>query len=78
MLDREVKSAHSWTAYVGLDVSVRQSGTWRGRGKLTKRGNAYIRKRLFQAAWGACLNYDYVRAYYDRLKAEGRKHVEAV
>lgn len=78
MLDREVKSAHSWTAYVGLDVSVRQSGTWRGRGKLTKRGNAYIRKRLFQAAWGACLNYDYVRAYYDRLKAQGRKHVEAV
>lgn len=78
MLDREVKSAHSWTAYVGLDVSVRQSGTWRGRGKLTKRGNAYIRKRLYQAAWGACLNYDYVRAYYDRLKAQGRKHVEAV
>ena len=78
MLDREVKSAHSWTAFVGLDVSVRQSGTWRGRGKLTKRGNAYIRKRLFQAAWGACLNYDYVRAYYDRLKAQGRKHVEAV
>ncbi len=78
MLDRDVKSAHSWTAYVGLDVSVRQSGTWRGRGRLTKRGNAYIRKRLFQAAWGACLNYDYVRAYYDRLKAQGRKHVEAV
>jgi len=77
-LDREVKSAHSWTAYVGLDVSVRQSGTWHGRGKLTKRGNAYMRKRLFQAAWGACLNYDYVRAYYDRLKAQGRKHVEAV
>lgn len=78
MLDREVKSAHSWTAYVGLDVSVRQSGTWRGRGRLTKRGNAYIRKRLFQAAWGACLNYGYVRAYYDRLKDQGRKHVEAV
>jgi transposase len=76
--DRNVKGAHSWTAYVGLDVSVRESGTWKGRGKLTKRGNAYIRKRLYQSAWGACLNYDYVRAYYDRLKAQGRKHVEAV
>ncbi len=77
-LDRQVKDAHSWTAYVGLDVSVRESGKWKGRGKLTKRGNAYLRKRLFQAAWGACLNYDYVRAYYDRLKGQGRKHVEAV
>jgi transposase len=76
--DRQVKGAQSWTAYVGLDVSVRQSGTWKGRGRITKRGNAYMRKRLFQAAWGACLNYDYVRAYYDRLKVKGRKHVEAV
>ena len=77
-LDRQVKGADSWTAFVGLDVSVRQSGKWTGHGKLTKRGNAYMRKRLFQAAWGACLNYDYVRAYYDNLKAQGRKHAEAV
>lgn len=76
--NREVKGPHSWTAYVGLDVSVRASGTWKGRGKLTKRGNAYLRKRLYQSAWGACLNYDYVRAYYDKLKEQGRKHVEAV
>jgi len=76
--DRNVKGADSWTAYVGLDVSVRESGTWKGRGKLTKRGNAYLRKRLFQAAWGACMNYDYVRAYYDQLKSQGRKHIEAV
>lgn len=76
--DRNVKGAQSWAAYAGLDVSVRESGKWKGRGKLTKRGNAYIRKRLYQSAWGACLNYDYVRAYYDRLKAQGRKHVEAV
>jgi transposase len=77
-LDRQVKGANSWVAYAGLDISVRESGTWKGRGKLTKRGNAYLRKRLFQAAWGACMNYDYVRAYYDTLKAQGRNHTEAI
>jgi transposase len=76
--DRNVKSGDSWAAYIGLDVSIQESGTWKGRGKLTKRGNAYLRKRLYLAAWGACMNYDYVRAYYDRLKSQGRKHVEAV
>jgi len=76
-LDRQVKGPNSWVAYVGMDISVQQSGTWKGRGKLTKRGNAYLRKRLYQAAWGACMNYDYVRAYYDELKAKGRNHVEA-
>ncbi len=77
-LKRQVSGADAWVAYMGLDVSIRESGSWKGRGKLTKRGNAYLRKRLFQAAWGACLNYDYIRAYYDQLKAAGRKHVEAV
>lgn len=75
---RCVKGADSWIAYTGLDVSVRESGKWKGRGKITKRGNGYLRKRLYQAAWGACLSYEYIRAYYDKLKAKGRMHVEAV
>ena len=78
LLDPDVNGADAWVAYVGLDVSVRQSGTWTGRGKLTKRGNAYLRKRLFQAAWGACLNYKPYRCWYDQLKNKGRKHAEAV
>lgn len=56
-LDPEAKSSKSWVGFTGINISVRQSGTWRGRGKLTKRGNRYLRKRLYQAAWGACLNY---------------------
>lgn len=78
VFDRQAPSERSWVAYCGLDVSVRQSGTWRGRGKLTKRGNSYIRKRLYHAAWGATMNYPEVRRYYDALKAKGRNHVEAL
>lgn len=78
VFDRRARSEKSWVAYAGLDVSVRESGTWRGRGKLTKRGNSYLRKRLYCAAWGAVMNYAEVRAYYDRLKTAGRNHVEAL
>ena len=77
-LDPSVKGAKSWIAYVGKDISVRESGTWKGRGKLTKRGNGYLRCRLFQAAWGACMNYPEIKSYYDRLKARGLNHVQAV
>jgi transposase len=76
--DRHAKSERSWVAYAGLDVSVRESGTWRGRGKLTKRGNSFLRKRLYCAAWGAVMNYGEVRHYYDALKTAGRNHVEAL
>lgn len=76
--DRQAKSAKSWVAYAGLDVSVRESGVWKGRGKLTKRGNSFLRKRLYCAAWGAVMNYAEVQTCYEGLKAAGRNHVEAL
>ena len=77
-LRRDVPHAKSWQAFVGLDISVKQSGTYRGRGRLTKRGNPYLRKRLYCAAWGAYMHYPEVRAYYDWLKTLGRSHKEAL
>ncbi len=78
VFDRGAKSDRSWVAYAGYDISVRESGSWKGKGRLTKRGNSYIRKRLFCAAWGAMMHYPEVRRYYDSLKAAGRNHVEAL
>ena len=78
MFDRQAKSDRSWIAYAGYDISVRQSGTWKGKGRLTKRGNSYIRKRLYCAAWGANMHYPEVHRYYETLKAGGRNHVEAL
>jgi len=78
LLRRDVKDASAWVAYVGLDVSVRESGQWKGRGRLTKRGNSYIRKRLFQCAWGANMHDARVKAYYQQLRDSGRNYVEAL
>lgn len=72
-------SPKQWIAFSGMDVSVNQSGSFRGRCRLTKRGNTYLRKRLFQVAWGAVMNNDEFRKYYDYLKNElNRKHTEAL
>lgn len=69
-------TAKSWIAYAGMDVSVKESGTWRGHCKLTKRGNAFLRKRLFCAAWGAWMHNPEFKSYYQGLKDQGRPHVE--
>lgn len=68
----------SWIAFAGLDISSRSSGTWRGRCKLTKRGNAFLRRRLYAAAWGAMMHDAGFKSYYNILRAEGRAHVEAL
>lgn len=76
---RPGRSAKSFVAYAGLDVSSRESGTWKGVCRLTKRGNAFLRARLYGSAWGAVMNNPSFRAYYDALrKEEGRAHVEAL
>lgn len=78
VLDPTVSSAKSWIAYAGLDVAIKESGTWRGHGKITKRGPSWLRKRLFQSAWGTTMTNPQGRLYYDALKAKGRKHKEAL
>ena len=78
VLNPKVTSSKSWIAYAGLDVTIRESGTWRGRGRITKRGPAWLRKRLVQAAWGTAMTWPPGRQYYDFLKAKGRKHKEAL
>jgi transposase len=67
-----------WIAFVGLDVTVRQSGGWKGRGKLSKRGNPYLRKRLYTAAWGAQMNDPLFAAEYRKLRGEGRSYRETL
>ncbi len=74
----EATSIKQWVAYLGMDVSVKESGTWHGTGKLTKRGNASLRKILFGAAWGAVMNNQQFKDYYTYLKSIGRHHYAAL
>lgn len=72
------RSSKQWIAFAGVDVSIRQSGQWKGKGKLTKRGNSYLRKKLFQAAWGAKMHDDNFKRYYDHLRSNGKSYIEAL
>jgi transposase len=74
----EKVTAKSWIAFSGLDISSRESGTWRGKCKLTKRGNNFLRRRLYSAAWGAIMNDNNFKTYYNELRKNGRSYVEAL
>ena len=44
------RKSDSFIAFIGLDVRVRESGYFKGKRKLTKKGNPEIRRLLFNAA----------------------------
>jgi transposase len=59
-------------AYASLDITVRQSGKWRGQPKLSKRGSGLLRRLLYMAAL-ACLRRksSAFKDYYGALAARG-------
>jgi transposase len=72
--DKQFSSRDQIVAFVGLDVMPRESGTWRGRGRLSKRGNGYARKILFQMAWGLKQHNENYKKRYEELKKNGKDY----
>ncbi len=60
-------------AYAGLDVTVRESGKWKGQRKLSKRGSGALRRCLFLAALGSlrARTQSAFGAYYRAMEARG-------
>lgn len=72
--DKEFATDDQLAAFLGMDVAVRQSGRWVGQGRLSKRGNAYARKILYQIAWGLKTHNEIFRDYYWRMRARGKHY----
>jgi transposase len=59
-------------AYAGLDITVRQSGKWRGQRKLSKRGSGLLRRTLYLAAMASLRRkHSAFKEYYAGLVARG-------
>jgi transposase len=67
-------------AYAGLDVTVRESGKWKGQRKLSKRGSGALRRCLFLAALGSlrARTQSAFGAYYRAMEARGVRGYRAL
>jgi transposase len=74
---RPFKKADAFIAYIGYDPRVRDSGQWRGRRFLSKRGPAELRRLLFTAAMSACKT-QLLRPFYQRYRARGLSSTAAL
>jgi transposase len=64
----DITSIKQLTSYAGLDVKIRDSGTWKGKTKISKSGNSHIRKVLYMPALTK-KKYDKTTAqFYERIK----------
>ena len=54
-------------SYVGLDVVMKESGTFKGKTRISKKGNARIRQCLFMPALTATMFNDNIKDLYERI-----------
>lgn len=71
------KHSDAVVAFIGLDVRARESGTYRGRRKLTKLGPAHLRRQVWLMGFAACHTKIY-KPFYEAMKARGLKSTEAI
>lgn len=71
------KNSDAFIAYLGMDVKVRDSGTYRGRRKLSKKGDPELRRLLFNAAMAARKTAAW-KDLYESYLAQGLKPIQAL
>ena len=76
---RRFRNASAIVKYAGLDSGVSQSGQFEAKGEpITKQGSPYLRRSIWLAA-NQCRRFDpTMKAYYDKLRAQGKCHRVAV
>ena len=75
--DKKFKSKYAITAFAGLDVSTKQSGTSiNGRGRISKRGNNMLRNALAQASWGLMMHNEAFQKLAKYYRAKGKHYFE--
>lgn len=61
------KNIRQLVSYAGLDVIQDQSGQHKGKSRLSKKGNAYLREALYMPAVAAVTHNEYLKNFYKRL-----------
>lgn len=74
----QYKSARQVAAYAGLTPRNNRSGTIRGKTRLSKTGNARVRKALFLPAMTAKRYNPVVRSFCQRLASHGKNKMEVI
>jgi transposase len=71
-------SADQLAAYAGLAPAANDSGKRVGNNRRMRGGNKALKRVFYQSAFASLRGSPESRAFYDRKRAEGKKHTQAL
>jgi transposase len=75
---RAFESADRLAAYAGLVPAARDSGKRVGNRRRMRGGNKTLKRVFYQSAFASLRGCAQSRAFYDRKRAEGKRHTQAL
>ena len=72
------ESADRLAAYAGLVPAARDSGKWVGNNRRMRGGNKVLKRVFYQSAFASLRSAPESRVFYDRKRAEGKRHTQAL
>ena len=76
--ERYFANAKKLIGFAGVDPIIRESGQWKGRGRISKRGNRSLRRVLFLMSVAVIRVNPVFKEVYDRKRREGKAYRQAV
>ena len=64
------KSMRQLSSYAGYDIRLKESGKWKGKPHISKKGNSYIRRAMYMPALSSIRFSETSRIFYDRLNEQ--------
>jgi len=73
-----IRNGKQLTSYAGFDVVLKESGKYKGKTKISRRGNRHLRMSVFMPALSAIKSNPKMKVYYDRMLERGKPKKTAV
>ena len=73
-----IKSINQLTSYSGFDVRIRESGKWKGRSTISKKGNSHIRRLMYMPTLSSLQYAKTYKTTYNRIKEHKEHNMVAV
>lgn len=62
-----ISSIRQLSSYAGYDISIKESGKWKGKARISKKGNSHIRQILYMPSLSAIQHSETYKSFYERL-----------
>ncbi|PCH69791.1 MAG: IS110 family transposase [Bacteroidales bacterium] len=62
-----ITSIRQLNSYAGYDVSIKESGKWKGKARISKKGNSHIRQAMYMPSWSSIQHTKTYKIFYERL-----------